>query len=139
MGVANVAGHWYVAGYDRDRRARRVFRLSRIVGDVQIHTSAPPVQVPKDVDVRSLINARPPEPEQVAVLEARTDAAHALRRAARRIVAGSAPAAPDGTWWSTRTSTKPTWLRGSPNTASTWWYANRNRPGKPWSPTCAPS
>lgn len=89
-GVANVAGHWYVAGYDRDRRARRVFRLSRIVGDVQIHTSAPPVQVPKDVDVRSLINARPPEPEQVAVLEARTDAAHALRRAARRIVAGGA-------------------------------------------------
>lgn len=95
-GVANVAGHWYVAGYDRDRRARRVFRLSRIVGDVQIHTSAPPVQVPKDVDVRSLINARPPEPEQVAVLEARTDAAHALRRAARRIVAGERTG---GTGW----------------------------------------
>ncbi|MEY9211322.1 WYL domain-containing protein [Thermobifida halotolerans] len=87
-GVANVAGRWYVAGHDRDRAARRVFRLSRIVGDVRVHTSGPAVRVPPGVDVRSLVSARPPEPEQTALLEVRTDAAHALRRAALRIVPG---------------------------------------------------
>ncbi|MFD0804124.1 helix-turn-helix transcriptional regulator, partial [Streptomonospora algeriensis] len=34
-GVVNVHGHWYVAGYDRDRRDRRVFRLGRIAGEVE--------------------------------------------------------------------------------------------------------
>ncbi len=87
-GIANVGGRWYVAGYDRLRRDRRVFRLSRIVGEVRVHTTGPAVQVPAGVDVRSLVNARPAEPDQVALLEARTDAAHALRRDARRIVPG---------------------------------------------------
>ena len=33
-------GHWYLAGWDRDRRAERVFRLSRITGTVRSRAAA---------------------------------------------------------------------------------------------------
>ncbi|TDQ45733.1 helix-turn-helix transcriptional regulator [Actinorugispora endophytica] len=90
-GVVNVQGRWYVAGYDRDRADRRVFRLGRIVGDVRVHTTGPAVRVPDGVDVRSVVRARPVEPDHVATLRVRADSAHVLRRAARRIVPGDRP------------------------------------------------
>ncbi|GAA3721628.1 proteasome accessory factor B/proteasome accessory factor C [Spinactinospora alkalitolerans] len=87
-GVVNVNGHWYVAGYDRDRRDRRVFRLSRIVGEVRVVASGPAVQVPDGVDVRSVVSGRHGEVEQIATVLVRADSAHELRRGARRIVPG---------------------------------------------------
>src|SRR4051812_1923301 len=45
-GVVCWRGRWYVVGHDRDRRATRCFRLSRIVGNVRLtgrpHAFTPP-------------------------------------------------------------------------------------------------
>ena len=45
-------GHWYLAGWDRDRKDVRVFRLSRIVGRVRTRSEAFVAEVPDHVDVR---------------------------------------------------------------------------------------
>ncbi|MFC1421208.1 helix-turn-helix transcriptional regulator [Streptacidiphilus cavernicola] len=45
-------GHWYLAGWDRDRKDVRVFRLSRIVGRVRTRGDAFSAEVPDHVDVR---------------------------------------------------------------------------------------
>lgn len=47
-------GHWYVAGWDRDRGAVRVFRLSRITGKVRAR-GAFTAAVPDHVDVREAV------------------------------------------------------------------------------------
>ncbi|MFE9421414.1 helix-turn-helix transcriptional regulator [Kitasatospora sp. NPDC006697] len=48
-------GHWYLAGWDRDRGASRVFRLSRIVGKVRSRQGAFTAPVPEHVDVRATV------------------------------------------------------------------------------------
>nr|WP_202447799.1 WYL domain-containing protein [Streptomyces sp. SID5468] len=48
-------GHWYLAGWDRDRKARRVFRLSRIVGRVRSRSGGFTAEVPDHVDVRQTV------------------------------------------------------------------------------------
>jgi proteasome accessory factor B len=60
-GLVHRHGQWYVAGHDRDRAATRVFKLSRVVGDVT--TVGPPgaFAVPDGIDLRAIV-----EPEQVA-------------------------------------------------------------------------
>lgn len=47
-------GHWYVAGWDRDRGAVRVFRLSRISGKVRARGPFT-AEVPAHVDVREAV------------------------------------------------------------------------------------
>ncbi|MEU5882887.1 WYL domain-containing protein [Spirillospora sp. NPDC047279] len=53
-GVVSRRGRWYVVGHDRDRDETRVFRLSRITGEVGPDGPAGSVSVPAGVDVRSL-------------------------------------------------------------------------------------
>ncbi|UGY90486.1 helix-turn-helix transcriptional regulator [Streptomyces gobiensis] len=48
-------GHWYLAGWDRDRRAERVFRLSRITGPVRSRAAAFTAPVPDQVRVRETV------------------------------------------------------------------------------------
>ena len=48
-------GHWYLAGWDRARGARRVFRLSRITGRVRARGGAFTAEVPDHVDVRQTV------------------------------------------------------------------------------------
>jgi len=48
-------GHWYVAGWDRDRGAVRVFRLSRITGRVRVRGGGFTAEVPDHVDVRAAV------------------------------------------------------------------------------------
>jgi proteasome accessory factor B len=48
-------GHWYVAGWDRERAAVRVFRLSRITGRVRVRGGGFTAQVPDHVDVRAAV------------------------------------------------------------------------------------
>lgn len=48
-------GHWYLAGWDRDRRAERVFRLSRITGPVRSRAGAYTAEVPDQVRVRETV------------------------------------------------------------------------------------
>jgi proteasome accessory factor B len=54
-GLVSWHGRWYVVGYDRDRAAGRVFRVSRIVGAA--HLDGPPdtVEVPEGTDVRAIV------------------------------------------------------------------------------------
>ncbi|MDJ0343777.1 WYL domain-containing protein [Streptomyces sp. H10-C2] len=48
-------GHWYLAGWDRDRDAVRVYRLSRISGKVRSRAGAFSAPVPDHVDVRAAV------------------------------------------------------------------------------------
>jgi proteasome accessory factor B len=85
-GVARYSGRWYVVGYDTDRGAERVFRLSRVQGDVRRDGAPGSYEIPPGTDVRDIARrlAPPPITETVVVL-ARTGAAVPLRRAADTI------------------------------------------------------
>ncbi|MCL7379194.1 YafY family protein [Streptomyces sp. 35G-GA-8] len=48
-------GHWYLAGWDRDRGAERVFRLSRITGRVRSRVGVFSAPVPDVVTVRETV------------------------------------------------------------------------------------
>lgn len=48
-------GHWYLAGWDRERAAERVFRLSRITGKVRLRAGAYTAEVPDHVTVRETV------------------------------------------------------------------------------------
>ncbi|MER0244763.1 WYL domain-containing protein [Streptomyces sp. HSW2009] len=50
-------GHWYLAGWDRDRAAERVFRLSRITGRVRSRAGAFTAKVPDHVTVRETVES----------------------------------------------------------------------------------
>lgn len=50
-------GHWYVAGWDRDRKAERVFRLSRITGKVRSRQGKFTAPVPDHVTVRETVES----------------------------------------------------------------------------------
>ncbi|THV33390.1 helix-turn-helix transcriptional regulator [Glycomyces buryatensis] len=50
-GCAAWRGRWYVAGYDLDRAAQRVFRLSRITAKVRLTGPEDAYEIPADVDV----------------------------------------------------------------------------------------
>ncbi|MDX2917139.1 MULTISPECIES: YafY family protein [Streptomyces] len=50
-------GHWYLAGWDRERGAERVFRLSRITGKVRSRAGAFGAEVPDVVTVRETVES----------------------------------------------------------------------------------
>jgi proteasome accessory factor B len=81
-GVVSRRGRWYVAGHDRDRGQVRVFRLSRILGDVGPDGPPGAVTVPPGVDVREIVMSTggPPPDRGTAVVRLRRDAAHGIRR-----------------------------------------------------------
>ncbi|GAA1337652.1 helix-turn-helix transcriptional regulator [Saccharothrix algeriensis] len=84
-GVVAWRGRWYLVGHDRDRRAPRCFRLSRIVGDVRPQGRAGVVQRPDDVDLLSFVARSEPsrQPVAVAKLWVARDRAQGVRRRAR--------------------------------------------------------
>ncbi|MFI9240147.1 helix-turn-helix transcriptional regulator [Streptomyces sp. NPDC053079] len=50
-------GHWYLAGWDRDRQAERVFRLSRITGKVRSRALPFTAPVPDHVTIRTTVES----------------------------------------------------------------------------------
>jgi proteasome accessory factor B len=56
-GVVSRHGRWYVAGHDRDRGETRVFRLSRIRGEVTPDGPAGAVNVPDGMDLREVVTS----------------------------------------------------------------------------------
>ena len=56
-GLARSSGRWYVVGFDVDRGAERVFRLSRIVGTVRASGRSGAYDVPPGTDVREVAAA----------------------------------------------------------------------------------
>lgn len=98
-GVVRYAGRWYVVGHDRDRDAERVFRLSRVQGEVRTVGAAGAYEVPPDTDVRDIARRlAPPVATERAVLLVRAGAGHGLRRSAARIDLG-VPGPDDLTGW----------------------------------------
>ena len=81
-GVVNRRGRWYVVGRDRDRREQRVFRLSRIAGEVKFTAPAGSVSVPPGIDVRAAVRDWDGEgpPQHTCRLRIRSGAGHGLRR-----------------------------------------------------------
>ena len=85
-GVARYSGRWYAVGYDSDREAERVFRLSRVQGEVRRDGAPGSYEIPAGTDVRDIARRLAPAriTERVVVL-ARAGAAVPLRRAADTI------------------------------------------------------
>ena len=89
-GVVSRRGRWYVAGHDRDRGEVRVFRLSRILGEVGPDGPAGVVVVPDGTDVREIVVSAggPPPGRRTASVRLRGGAAHGIRRWASDVRAG---------------------------------------------------
>ncbi|TDC23456.1 WYL domain-containing protein [Streptomyces sp. 8K308] len=84
-------GHWYLAGWDRDRGAERVFRLSRITGRVRSRSGAFTAAVPDQVAVRgSVARWAGEEATGQARIRLRAGAGYPLRARASRVTAGAA-------------------------------------------------
>ena len=82
-GVVSWRGRWYLVGFDVDREAQRVFRLSRVVGDVQPVGEPGSVTPPGDVDLRAAVaSMAADEPRAVATVRLRAGAGWELRREA---------------------------------------------------------
>ena len=81
-GVVNRWGRWYVVGHDRDRREQRVFRLSRIAGEVSFTGPAGSVSVPPGTDVRAAVRdwAGEGPPPRTCRLRIKSGAGYGLRR-----------------------------------------------------------
>ncbi|GHE64756.1 WYL domain-containing protein [Streptomyces longispororuber] len=73
-------GHWYLAGWDRDREAERVFRLSRITGRVRSRAGTFKAEVPDVVTVRETVASWAGErADRTALIRLRKGAGYPLR------------------------------------------------------------
>jgi proteasome accessory factor B len=92
-GVTSRNGRWYLTGHDRDRGAARVYRLSRVEGDVVRIGEPGEYEVPADHVPRVMVGESVPDrPREVASVRARTGGAQSLRRRATSVT-------PDGEGW----------------------------------------
>jgi len=86
-GVLSWRGRWYVGGHDLDRGEPRLFRVSRIQGDVTTAGPAGSYEVPADTSVRDLAASfTVNDPVGEAVLHVRRDRALPLRRHALSVM-----------------------------------------------------
>src|SRR4051794_10364891 len=82
-GVTSWRGRWYLTGFDRGRGAGRVYRLSRVEGDVRRIGRPGEYQVPAGHVPRLMVGeAVQDRPVDKAVVRARPMAAQSLRRRA---------------------------------------------------------
>lgn len=86
-GVVTSRERWYVVGLDRDRGEPRMFRLSRIQGDVETDGRAGEFTVPAGTDIRALTSSlAPTRPRSEGVVLARRGSAVLLRKRSLQIV-----------------------------------------------------
>jgi proteasome accessory factor B len=79
-------GHWYLAGWDRDRGAERVFRLSRITGRVRSRAGSFTAPVPDVVTVRETVETWAGETAtRTARILLRAECGYPLRARARSV------------------------------------------------------
>ena len=85
-GLARSSGRWYVVGFDVDRGAERVFRLSRIVGPVRASGRSGAYDVPAGTDVREVARRLSPSfPSVRGELRVRQGTGNGLRRRAESV------------------------------------------------------
>jgi proteasome accessory factor B len=88
-GVTRYAGRWYVLGFDTDRGAERVFRLSRVQGEVRRTGRPGAYEIPAGLDISATTRRLAPAPStERAVVLVREGAAAPLRRMADSVEAG---------------------------------------------------
>jgi proteasome accessory factor B len=94
--VAWSSGRWYVLGQDTDRGAPRLFRLSRVRGDVAEAGRPGSYELPADVDFHAMTRQLAPTPPAAlrASVLVRSGAANGLRRQASAVE--EAAVGPDG-------------------------------------------
>ncbi|WP_292678642.1 WYL domain-containing protein [Nocardioides sp.] len=94
-GVTRYSGRWYVVGFDTDRDAERVFRLSRVEGRPRKVGAPGAYEVPADVDLGEVARRLAPavSTERVVLL-VRQGAGLSLRRDAEELETGVT--GPDG-------------------------------------------
>lgn len=96
-GMSSYRNRWYVVGLDTGRGSPRVFRLSRIAGDVATIGDPGSFVVPAGTDLRALTEQFAGDtPRGTALVKARAGTALALRRTANRL--GSETDPNGGTW-----------------------------------------
>jgi proteasome accessory factor B len=106
-GVLRYRGRWYVVGFDTDRDAERLFRLSRIRGEVRLVGAAGAYEIPEHVDVRATARRLAPQPIAArATVLVREGSGHALRR--RGTVTEDVPGPDRHTGWDRVELTAPT-------------------------------
>lgn len=87
-GLVRSSGRWYVVGFDVDRGAERIFRLSRIVGPVRATGKSGAFDVPPGTDVRAVARRLSPSAPRVrAEVRVRQGTGIGLRRRAETVVA----------------------------------------------------
>lgn len=92
-GVVSYRGRWYAVGHDVDRKEPRMFRLSRVQGAVRTTSRPQSYEIPPGTDLRQLTQMLAPRrPDRTAVVLVREGAGHGLRRHARTLPEGEAPA-----------------------------------------------
>jgi proteasome accessory factor B len=97
--VVTSRDRWYVVGQDLDRGEPRMFRLSRIRGEVASTGAPGSFEVPAGTDIRALTGAlTPSRPTEQATVLARRGAAVLLRRRALQ-TEGPVPGPDDRTEW----------------------------------------
>jgi proteasome accessory factor B len=97
-GVVRSLGRWYAVGFDTDRGGERVFRLSRVRGEVRRDGQPGAYEIPAGTDVRAIAGRLAPEHTDLrAVLLVRPGTCHPLRRGAESVEAGVS--GPDGRPW----------------------------------------
>lgn len=81
-GIVSRRGRWYLVAYDRIREAQRVFRLSRILGEVVPDGPAGSIVVPEGADIRKIAFewSDTPAERRPATVRLRRGAAQGLRR-----------------------------------------------------------
>ncbi|GAA4354702.1 helix-turn-helix transcriptional regulator [Angustibacter luteus] len=89
-GVTSRNGRWYLTGHDRSRGAARVYRLSRVEGDVVRIGEPGEYEVPADHVPRVMVGESVQDrPLELAQVRARSTAAQSLRRRAKSIAPGN--------------------------------------------------
>jgi proteasome accessory factor B len=82
-GIISWRDRWYLGGYDLDREAPRIFRLSRVQGEVETTGAPGSYEVPEGTDMTKVAAALfPAKPDSLAVLRVRAGRGQSLRRMA---------------------------------------------------------
>ncbi|GAA0211677.1 MULTISPECIES: YafY family protein [unclassified Aeromicrobium] len=87
--ILSWRGRWYLVGHDVDRDAPRMFRLSRVVGDLEHDGEPGAFERPAEEVVSAAATALFPRPsDRTARLSVATARANALRRSAASVTPG---------------------------------------------------
>ncbi|MDR6119504.1 WYL domain-containing protein [Aeromicrobium sp. SORGH_AS_0981] len=87
--ILSWRGRWYLVGHDVDRDAPRMFRLSRVVGDLELHGEPGAFRRPPEEVVSAAATALFPRPaDRTARLSVAERRANALRRTATHVETG---------------------------------------------------